>query len=205
MLIASCLSCLARRHGKEGNGFTLIELIAAMAITAILLGLAVPSFSSWISNAKVRTAAESLQNGLRLAQAEAIKRSRQTAFVLTDAAAAANATPSKNGKNWYIQVLPVVDGETVNAAYVQGGSVGSQTSGISVTGSAIICFNSIGVLVANAATGIGANCTAPTDVVTYDVSRSGADRTLEVQVSPTGAVRMCDKSKTLSVTTPDGC
>lgn len=202
MLIASCL---ARRHGAKDNGFTLIELIAVMAIAAILLGLAVPSFSSWVNNAKVRTAAETLQNGLRLAQAEAIKRSHQTAFVLTDAAAAVNAAPAANGKNWHIQVLPAVADETVNAAYVQGGSVGSPTSGISVTGPAIICFNSIGVLVANAATGIGTNCTAPTDVVAYDVSRSGADRTLEVQVSPTGAIRMCDKSKALSVTTPDGC
>ena len=192
-------------HGRKGKGFTLIELVTVMAIIAMLLGLAVPSFSRWINNAKVRTGAETLQNALRLAQAEAIKRSHQVAFVLTNATAAESALPVANGQNWYIQVLPTVAGETVDAAYVQGGSVGNQTNGISVTGPAIICFNSIGVLVANAATGIGTNCTAPTDVVTYDISRSGADRQLEVQVSPTGAVRMCDKSKTLSTTTPDGC
>lgn len=194
-----------RRHGKENAGLTLIELVTVLAIVAILLGLAVPSFANWINNAKVRTAAENLQNILRLAQAEAIKRSHQTAFVLTNATAAADASPVENGKNWYIQVLPVVAGEILNAAYVQGGSVGDQSNGISVTGPAIICFNSMGVLVSNTATGIGSDCTAPTGTVTYDVSRSGASRTLEVQVGPTGAIRMCDKSKTLSSTTPDGC
>lgn len=176
-----------------------------MAVTALLLGLAAPAFSLWINNAKIRTAAESLQNSLRLAQTEAIKRSHQAAFVLTTAAPTTNAAPVANGTNWYIQVLPIVSGESVSATYVQGGSFGSQTSGVSITGPALICFNSTGVVVANTATGIGADCSAPTQVVIYDVSRSGADRTLEVQVSPTGKIRMCDKSKTLSITTPDGC
>jgi len=193
------------RYEVESKGFTLIELVVAMAITAILLGLAVPSFSTWINNAKVRTGAEVLQNALRLAQAEAIKRSHQIVFVLTNATAAASAPPVANGSNWYIQVLPVVADETVSGAYVQGGNVGEQASGIAVTGPAIICFNSAGVLVGNTSTGLGADCTAPTNTVTYDVSKSGADRTLEVQVSPTGKIRMCDKSKTLSATTPDGC
>lgn len=197
--------CQTKRYKGGSEGFTLIELVIAMAIAAMLLGLAVPSFSVWINNAKVRTGAEILQNALRLAQAEAIKRSHQTAFVLTNATAAASAAPVANGRNWYIQVLPIVADETVNGAYVQGGSVGEQSSGIVVTGPAIICFNSTGVLVTNSSTGLGVDCTAPTNVVTYDVSKSGADRTLEVQISPTGKVHMCDKSKTLSATTPDGC
>ncbi|MEE2978934.1 MAG: prepilin-type N-terminal cleavage/methylation domain-containing protein, partial [Pseudomonadota bacterium] len=46
------------------RGFTLIELLVTISVFAFLMLLAAPSFTSWIQDAQVRTAAESLQNGL---------------------------------------------------------------------------------------------------------------------------------------------
>ena len=151
--------------------------------------------------------AESIQNGLRAAQAEALRLNRQTVFVLTNAAPAASAAAVANGKNWYIQVLPIVAAEVLSAPYVQGGAFGNLASGVTVTGAAIICFNSMGRLVANASTStpFGTACTVPSTTVKYDVTRTGADRTYEVQVALGGQIRMCDKSKTWSAATPDGC
>lgn len=187
------------------TGFTLLELMITIAILAILSLFAVPAFTGMLNNAKVRSIAEALQNGMRLAQTESIRRSHQSAFVLTDATPALGATPAANGKNWYIQILPIVTGETSTDFYVQGGSFGNQTSGVTISGPAAICFNSIGRVTANAATGLGANCAAPIGIQTYDVTRSGADRTLRLQVNATGKIRMCDVSKTLSASNPDGC
>jgi type IV fimbrial biogenesis protein FimT len=45
----------------------------------ILLALAMPGFSNWLRNARVRTTAESVQNGLQLARAEAVRRNTPVA------------------------------------------------------------------------------------------------------------------------------
>jgi type IV fimbrial biogenesis protein FimT len=186
-------------------------LLIALGILGALSVLGLPALLATMNSGKVRSVAETLQNGLRRAQSEAILRSRQTAFVLTNADPAFNAAPATNGKNWYIQALPLVASEVTTSAdsYVQGGSFGTQTSGVTITGPAAICFNSIGRLVANPTTGLGVACTLPVAPAAdpkflFDVTRSGADRTLELQVSGSGKVRMCDTSRSIA-TQPDGC
>jgi len=68
------------------RGVTLIELAVVLAVVAILFAQAAPSFSAWIHNTQVRTAGESIQNGMQLARAEAIRRNRSVMFWLTSAA-----------------------------------------------------------------------------------------------------------------------
>lgn len=189
------------------HGFTVIELLITVAVVGTLSALGIPTMNGAINNAKVRTTAEGLQNGLRTAQAEAIRRSRQTAFVLTNATPARGALPAANGKYWYIQVLPVVSGESIPDSYVQGGQFGALTAGVTVAGPAVICFNSIGRAVANTDTGLPgtASCIAPPAArTTFDVTKTGADRTMRLQVSAAGKIRMCDKSRDVA-TQPDGC
>lgn len=66
------------------QGMTLIELLIGIAILAGLLGMGVPAFSSWIQDTQVRTAAESILNGLQTARAEAVRRNTVVRFTLTD-------------------------------------------------------------------------------------------------------------------------
>jgi len=188
---------------RAPRGVTLIELVVTLAVLGVLAVLVVPAFGAWIANARMRTVAESMQNGLRLAQQEAVRRNRQTVFALTNATPALTAAPAANGSNWFVRALPIVATETVDPSfYVQGGGTTGQS--VTISGPAIICFNSLGRPTANAATGLGSNCAAPADV-TYDITRASADRRLRVQVSFAGRVRMCDPDKTLSTGTPDGC
>ena len=192
---------------KITRGFTLIELMIALVVLGVLLSLGVPAFSKIISNSRVRSVTEALQNGLRLAQNEAVRRSRQTAFVLTNATPSWNAAATIDGKNWYIQVIPGPGETSDNNFYVQGGSFGNQASGVSITsGVSILCFNSIGRAVSNSATGLG-TCTAPTATspITFNVTTAGADRTLALEVGAGGKIRMCDKSVPISSNRPDGC
>lgn len=198
---------LTGRTGRFEPGFSVLELMITIAVIAILAVLGMPTMAGAISNAKVRSVTEALQNGLRNAQAEAIRRSHQTAFVLTNAAPALSATAATGGKNWYIQVLPLVASETVDSTYfVQGGSFGGETSGVTIAGPAAICFNSMGRVVANAAPGLGTgvSCSAPAATITYDVTKVGANRTLELQLGANGKIRMCDTSRSIT-TQPDGC
>ncbi len=186
----------------------MIELLITVVLIALLLSMAVPAFSGWVANARVRSVADALQNGLRLAQAESVKRERQTALVLTNATPALDVTASASATRWYIEVLPSISAfKDQTPVFVEAGSFRETAAGVTIAGNnAVICFNSIGQLTTRATTsGIGSVCTAPTTLATYDVSATGSNRPLRVQVSLGGQVRLCDPSKTLSSTNPDGC
>jgi type IV fimbrial biogenesis protein FimT len=184
-------------------GFSLIEVMVVVTLMSILMFLAVPNLTTWMANNRVRTVADALQNALRQAQGEAVKRSRQVKFVLTAADPARSATSSATGPNWYIQSLPLTgSAETAGNSDFVGGETIARQYAISIDGgSAVLCFNSVGRLITNA----DAHCTAPSDSVTYTLNTSGADRKLAVQVYAGGRVRMCDPNKTLSTSHPDGC
>ncbi|WP_054772892.1 pilus assembly FimT family protein [Methylogaea oryzae] len=57
-------------------GFTLMEMLIAIAIVAILVSMALPSFNSMLDRQRVRGAAENLFADLQFAKTQAIKCSR---------------------------------------------------------------------------------------------------------------------------------
>ncbi len=202
---------MAIRH----RGFTLIELMVTITLMGLLLALAAPAMMSWIRNSKIRTTAEGLQSGLRQAQAEALRRSRQVSFSLTDSkptAAAPNIEAKADGTHWVIHVLPSMAAQE-DPELIESGVITDVDSGVQTTGPATVCFNSLGRLVANDKQGVktatgGATCSVdadPTKAVTYDIASPNADRPLKVVVTVGGQVRMCDPKKTFSSTYPDGC
>lgn len=66
----------------QQRGFSLIELVVAMAVLVTVSLLAVPAFKSAIGNAQIRSVAESIHHGLQLARVEAIKRNAKVVFNL---------------------------------------------------------------------------------------------------------------------------
>lgn len=189
---------------RRPRGFTLIELMITLAVFGLLAALSVPNLRVWMANTRVRSVAESLQNGLRQAQTESVARNRQVAFVLTAALPALSAAPAATGTSWYVQALPLNESDETTGSYVQGDSTARQQL-VSISGVAALCFNSVGRLVAHTKAVGSANCELPDGAVTYAVTDTRADRPLSVQVYPGGRVRMCDPSKTLSTDNPDGC
>ena len=68
------------RTRQNGNllctprGLTLLELLVVLAVSAILLAAALPSFSSWLHASRLRGAADVLSSHLRLAMTESTQR-----------------------------------------------------------------------------------------------------------------------------------
>lgn len=69
----------------RGAGFSLIELVIAIAILGILLGLGLPTLVNYSRNIKVRTVAESFLAGIQLARGEAVRLNGNTELILTNA------------------------------------------------------------------------------------------------------------------------
>ena len=196
------------------RGFTLVELMVTLTLLSLLLLLAMPSFSTWVRNTEIRSTAEALQNGIRVAKAQAAALNRQVVLTTTNATPGGDASAVVGGRNWSVQVVPLTSEATVTAAerFLEGGNFASSANSITVSdGPATLCFSSLGRLVANAAPSPTSPtlpaCTAAPAV--YNISRTGAvlgkDRPLRVTVSMAGQVRMCDPARTLSPTAPDGC
>jgi len=59
---------------ETSKGFTLVELMVTIAIAGVLVGIAIPSFTSIISNNRLTTSANELVTALNLARSEAVKR-----------------------------------------------------------------------------------------------------------------------------------
>lgn len=64
-----------RRLARQ-SGFTLVELMVTIAVLAVLLGIAVPSFTNSTLGSKLRTQANDLAAAALLARSEAIKRNQ---------------------------------------------------------------------------------------------------------------------------------
>ena len=193
-------------HRASAKGFTLVELVVTIAIIALLMLAAVPAIGSWMANARVRSVAEGIQNGLRLTQAEAMRRSRLATFRLTNASPSKDATPAAPATNWSVQAEHLLGVEpAASGAFVQG-SVSGASSGVSIDGPPLLCFDSMGQLapLASSTSGLSADCADKSPAV-YTVAAASADRKLQVWVYLGGQVRMCDAAKTLSSTVPDGC
>lgn len=86
---------------KVQRGISMIEVVVTIAIMGILMATAMPSMGDWLRNAKVRNAAESIQNGLQQARAEAVRRNRPISFNLVSTLDNACALSSSNG-SWVV-------------------------------------------------------------------------------------------------------
>lgn len=160
-------------------GFSLIELMIAVAIMGILAGFAMPSYQAWIANTKVRTATESILNGMQKARSESITRNTPVRFDL-----GANSA-------WTVKCVTTTNCPDLTAGQVEARSSnegGTQNIAIDSGGNTVLVFNNLGIK----------SSAAASQITQVDVSLAGSDRPLRITVGGGGTVRMCDPSTGLS-------
>lgn len=165
-MLISAISCRQR-------GFTLIELIVTFAVIAVMIALALPSYNEWIQNAQIRTAAQSITNGLQRARAEAVARNMPVAFVL-----------GGGGAFWSVSVVST--GELIET-HGAGEVSPNVTLTVLTAGGTTVTFGNLGSKVANVP--------ASPDITRIDVDNSALSaansRDLRIQVGAGGG-RLCD-------------
>lgn len=201
---------------RTGAGFTLIELLVGMSIVAILLGLGVPSFATFLQSSKLSSAAQGYLTGVQLARTEAIRRNQAVEFVLTntpvETADIANAAvPAANGQSWVVRFL---DNTLVPPAFVLVESKAAAEGAFSVIAPSSIQI--AGTAIPTAFAGVlsfnGFGGTSDTGTFQLDVSNpaggacapGGPMRCPSIRVPPGGLVRLCDPTVT-AATDSRGC
>jgi type IV fimbrial biogenesis protein FimT len=172
-------------------GFTLIELMITIAIFSITLTFGVSSYRTWVQSTQIRNAAESIQDGIQRARAEAVKCNSNVTFALGAASAWTVAHVSACGTD--------AAGSAVESRTSKEGS-----SNVTVTatpaGATTITFSNLGTVAANA------DFSATLAQVDFDSTVSAADlRKLRVTIGPGGNARVCDPNLSATSTDPRRC
>lgn len=186
---------------QHNDGFTLIELMFAIGLFAILLALGAPALVRWNQNHEVRALAESLQSGLMVARGEAVRRNAAVRFQLlttTDGACALSDT----GRNWVVSLddptgnCNVAASDDVAPRILKVGAAAeiARNAAINAGGVSLVTFNGLG----QASTAAIIDITNPLAacITSATVGASDRVRCLRVTVSVGGQVRMCDPAVT---------
>lgn len=164
------------------RGVTLIELSITIAIAAILIALAVPSFKIMLANAQIRTAAQALHDGLQLARVEAIRRNERVIFTKGTQSA---WTVSIESDASTVQTRPYTEGST------------AATVSVTPNGAIKVTFNSLGRVVANTD---ASNSISQLDIdVPITLIPAADSHELRITITTGGAIRLCDPNATAGV------
>lgn len=102
---------------KRMHGFTLVEAMVVIAIIAIMLTMAVPSFTTMVMNNRLSTQANSLVIAVNLARSEAIKRNANVVLCRS-----ANGTSCAASGGWEQGWIIYVDADPTDGANVLTGA-----------------------------------------------------------------------------------
>lgn len=102
---------------KKYSGFTLIELMVALAVVAVLISVGLPKMSVFFKGNRMVTNANDLLAGLHIARSEAIKRNTRVSICKSTNAGDAVPKCAKAGKSWDEGWFVFVEGRDVGNVF----------------------------------------------------------------------------------------
>lgn len=126
-----------RRTARAAAGFSLIELLVTIAIVAILVGVALPSFRDTITRNRIAGATNDFIAGLNYARTEALRRNGSAGLCPTD-------DGLQCGKGWAKKWM-VFQGDPTDPTVLRQGEFSPQDD-FSADSAAAITFDGRGML-----------------------------------------------------------
>jgi len=174
---------------SNNKGFTLIEMMITVAIAAILLTMAIPSFQTLIENNRLATNVNSFITMLQYAKTEALKRNATVSLCAGDpnngCACGPGAGCDANWKNGYI----VFSDPNVNCTVDQGDQILQFREGIkgdyTITAVGCITFGALGNL--------STNSTVTISILTSNLT---VDNIRDIVINPVGRSSMKKRTGT---------
>ena len=171
------------------RGFSVVELMVAIAIFGILVALSVPMYGSYLANTQVRNAAESMLTGVHLAQTEAVKRNGVVEFLLDPA----------NG--WTVNL---VEGNVASQIQTVPFKSGSKQATVTPTGAMRrVSFNGLGRICCGTPPRNPIDNSAPLGQVDVTSPLLPSARSLRLVIGSAYGIKLCDPA--LAATDPAGC
>jgi len=181
--------------GAGQRGMSIIEVMVALTLAALLMALGAPSFIKGAQSRQIRTAADGLQTGLQLAKTEALRRNRNVKFTLRDQSGwtvgcetvDATMVGTEQACPATILVREASEGSAnaITATTEVGSGAAAFTDGLTFTPLGRVASSTLGTgnnLLFNVTNPKGGDC----------VADGGEMRCLQIIVSSGGQIRMCD-------------
>ncbi len=165
---------------KRSAGFTLTELMVGLAVFAILISAGLPQFRQMLQNYQVRVAAESAQNGLQLARAQAVANNRGVYFQLGA------------GTSWTVDFVTNPGATPIATRSSAEGSPNvtyTATAADHSTAATIVWFNNLGQIDT-----VSAGAPNPPLQRAIFTSTGGGNQVLRVVIGVGGNAKVCDPS-----------
>ena len=186
-------------NNRNNTGFTLIEMMVTITVAAILLGIAVPSFSKMIERNRLSTGVNEFMGALMIARSEAVNRSLPVSICVSDDGASCDTSLDNYAKGWIIFSDCNKDGliSTVVTTCDFDGDGTNDKDMIINTHDGLDKLLIVG------------NTTAEKDKFTYEfngrpsvfninykIGKDSASLTKKLSISITGKVKLCTKGET---------
>lgn len=215
---------------RAERGVSLIELMVTVAIMAILLMVAAPSYTNYLGSQAIRNAGESLVAGLQVARGEAIRSNSTVVFQLVNSLTNACAVDPA-GRHWVVshcsaagacgqdinkQAAPPANCAGAGPVILAKGSFDANDRVIvDFNNAAALCYSALGRVNAGAsncpqntidvAAGNGAMAVDITHSEEACLADGGGVRCLRVTIGFGGQSRLCDPDDGLPNNDPRRC